>query len=138
MMTRQKMFRLAAAITPMSGWSWDDFESRLGEQLGCEVRCITSESFDSGEITGAALRTGDGTAIIVSPANVSDAHRMHIAAHEAWHLLAGHEGCDQNARREAQAEAIATTVGTLAEGRGSEPRNNRALTAAFGAVGIVA
>lgn len=137
-MTRQKMFRLAAAITPEGDWSWEAFELRLSKELGCAVRCITSESLSSGEVTGAALRTGHGTAIIVIPAGASLAHRIHIAAHEAWHLLAGHEGCDQNSRREAQSEAFATTLGTLAEKRGSEPRNNRALTAAFGAVGIVA
>lgn len=138
MMTRQKMFRLAAAITPEGDWCWEDFEHRLTRQLDCAVRCITSDSLISGELTGAALRTANGTAIIVIPGNVSTAHRIHIAAHEAWHLLAGHDGCDQNSRREAKAEAFATTVGTLAEGRGSEPRTNRALTAAFGAVGIVA
>jgi hypothetical protein len=138
MMTRQKMFRLAAAISPEGGWSWEAFEIRLAKELGCPVRCITSDSLVSGEVTGAALRTSRGTAVIVIPANVSEAHRIHIAAHEAWHLLAGHDGCDQNSRREAQSEAFATTVGTLAEGRGNQPRNNRALTAAFGAVGIVA
>lgn len=132
------MYRVAAAITPEGEWTWSEFERRLGHELGVPVSCIEWDEFTSGELTGAAVWCPDRSgAKIVVPRRATLLHRIHIAGHEAWHLIEGHDRCDPYSGDERAAELFGTRLGVYVSGRLSRRDREAAnIASLFGAVGL--
>ncbi|QHN28983.1 hypothetical protein GII33_23155 (plasmid) [Gordonia pseudamarae] len=114
--------RVAAAHSPVDGWQWARWDELVGVEVGISVHTVRTEFLESGEITGVALR-GTTLCRIVIPASVSLEHQIHVAAHEAWHLIDGHDRCQEGAD-EAAAERFAGYVG-LAVDRFTAPQPHR-------------
>lgn len=137
--TKRDMYRLASAVIPDGEWSFDEFERRLGRALGgVDVRYMELTEFTAGDLTGLAVWSADrSTAIIGVPAVATDLHKIHIAGHEAWHLLAGHEGCGRDLGAEADAETFALRLGSqIARRKSRRDRQSLDLATAFGVVGL--
>lgn len=104
--------RLADAWCPEQGWQWAHFDDLVSAEIAVEVRTILTDSLTSGEVSGAALRSDCGRrAFLAVPSTVSQDHAIHVAAHEAWHLIANHDGC-ADGPGELEAEGFADRVGT--------------------------
>lgn len=101
--------RVAAAWGEI-GWSWQLFDEVLSNELGLEVRTLEM-AFTSGKLSGVSAYSDCGQRVIIMvPDSTSLTHRIHAAAHEAWHLLEGHRGCTRGPDEDA-AEAFAFRVG---------------------------
>jgi len=94
--------------------------------------------FTVGDLTGLAVWSADrSTAIIGVPAVASSDHKIHIAGHEAWHLLARHEGCGRCTAAEVDAETFALRLGSqIARRKSRRDRQSLDLATAFGVVGL--
>ena len=137
--SKARMYRIAGAITPDGPWHWSEFERRLGRELGgVTISYIEWDEFTSGELSGAAVWSHDRSrAAIVVPSKATFLHKIHIAGHEAWHLLEGHDGCNRRAADERSAELFATRVGTHVNARQSRRDREAAnLASVFGVAGL--
>lgn len=140
---RRRIARYASALEPQGPWDWDRFQRQLCRLLRAEavlVLHVSSETvLRSGELSGAAMWR-DKVAVICIPEDTSLAHQIHIAGHEAWHLLAGHDGCSGNHRsaEERESELFATRLGTLAEAQvKAYRRGSLNLMSAMGVTAVV-
>lgn len=107
--------RVAAAWSE-AGWSWQRFDKILSEELGLAVRTLEMP-FQSGDLTGISAYSDCGTRVVIMvPDSTSLTHRIHAAAHEAWHVLEGHVGCTDGAGEYA-AEKFAFRVGERVSAR---------------------
>lgn len=101
--------RVSAAWSEI-GWSWQLFDEILSKEMGLDVRTLELE-FTSGRISGVSVYSDCGERVIIMvPDSASLMHRIHAAAHEAWHLIEGHHGC-VSGRGEDAAESFAFRVG---------------------------
>lgn len=109
--------RVARECTGETGnWDWASFDAVVGDLTGLSVLTMITHSLTSGEVSGAALTSSDGsTGVIVIPGAGLE-HQIHIACHEAWHLIAGHSGCSEGAGEE-EAEEFARLVGMSVKAR---------------------
>lgn len=114
---------VSAAYSTVDGWQWSRWDELVGAEIGGTVHTVRTEMLKTGEITGMALRGEDACRIVI-PTSVSLEHQIHIAAHEAWHLIAGHDGCRRHAAHENTAERFAGYVG-LSVDRRSTPHDHR-------------
>ena len=135
---RGRMVRAANAVAPPGAWSWMGFERRLGRALGgVAVRRVEWDDFQCFELTGAAIWAPDKrSAVVVVPKAASLEHQIHIAGHEAWHLLERHS-CGESPQAEDDAEMFAGIFGQHVSGRSGSVAQRRAheIAAAFGMVG---
>lgn len=104
---------LAEAWVEPHGWQWNRFDAIVSEEAGLVVQTMVTEGLSSGAVGGAAIRNEAGTVgVLVVPKSVSLEHQIHVAAHEAWHLIAGHCDCTDGPG-EREAELFAQTVGVV-------------------------